>query len=510
MSTEDTLPRYTEFVDRLVSALGGAAAVSAAATETTVADGWRHHPGWGTLPSEPESSAEFSYTLRQDTVAPRYRLALKAKTHLVPAQLDYVETGNGSRGHVDGVDFMFDTRPVNTPIASWRVATRQRHNDLISPLRIARKLLAPEADVSVDDAVLTLREVGRPPLRITLDPATGLPATFAVTEEHSPLGDVLVEVWFGDYREAGALTLPHHVTITIDGVTVHDEVRSSIEISDRADDAEFAVAESAVQDGSAGQVAYAHYSTEWIMTYVLAGVRFYFDLQVAPVTPEAVDLAEGVKLVIGPSHNTMVVEMPDHTLAVEAPLYDEYTHAALAQVKAAFPGKPLRTVVGTHFHYDHIGGLREFAAEGDITVLAGEPTVPFFERIFDGQHTVDPDRFSGNPVPVTVRGVADSLALPMADGGNVELYRISNDHTEDMLIVYLSKAKLVFESDLWNPTPVEPAPNSGRGRVTTQLYEAIVKLGLDVETVVGGHNGTDGKTLAHAAPFSYLKIAAGY
>jgi hypothetical protein len=33
---------------------------------------------------------------------------------------------------------------------------------------------------------------------------------------------------------------------------------------------------------------------------------------------------------------------------------------------------------------------------------------------------------------------------------------------------------------------------------------------LDVRTVVGGHRGTDGKTWAFAAPFSYLKTAAGY
>ena len=34
-------------------------------------------------------------------------------------------------------------------------------------------------------------------------------------------------------------------------------------------------------------------------------------------------------------------------------------------------------------------------------------------------------------------------------------------------------------------------------------------LGLDVETVVGGHRGTDGTTQTHAAPLSYLKTAAG-
>jgi hypothetical protein len=46
--------------------------------------------------------------------------------------------------------------------------------------------------------------------------------------------------------------------------------------------------------------------------------------------------------------------------------------------------------------------------------------------------------------------------------------------------------------------------------VATQLYDAITSRGLDVEIVVGGHHGSDGKTWAHAAPPSYLKTAAGY
>jgi hypothetical protein len=39
------------------------------------------------------------------------------------------------------------------------------------------------------------------------------------------------------------------------------------------------------------------------MSYVFSGVRFYFDLQVAPVTPDAVELAPGVKIVVGPSQS---------------------------------------------------------------------------------------------------------------------------------------------------------------------------------------------------------------
>jgi hypothetical protein len=91
----------------------------------------------------------------------------------------------------------------------------------------------------------------------------------------------------------------------------------------------------------------------------------------------------------------------------------------------------------------------------------------------------------------------------------LRIQRIDTDHSNDTLVAYVSKPGVLFESDLWNATPVEPAPHSGRGRLATQLYDAIDALDLDVRTIVSGHRGTDGHTLAHAAPLAYLKIVAG-
>jgi glyoxylase-like metal-dependent hydrolase (beta-lactamase superfamily II) len=400
---------------------------------------------------------------------------------------------------------MFAPRPVDQAIPAWRVAARQRHLDLTSPLRLAHKLLAAASDVRVVDGELVLTEAGKPPVRITVA-GDGTIEKVSLIEDHSPRGDSLVEIHFGRYAVAGAVRLPYDVEITVDGIVVQQETRFRIVVDSAA--ADFVVPEAGLA-ADAEQLAYAQQSTEWIMTYVLSGVRFYFDLQTAPVEPKAVDVAEGVKVVLGPSHNILVVEMPDYVVAVDAPLYARYTSAALAQVRDAFPGKPLRYVVGTHFHYDHIGGIREFVAEGNVIVIAGDSSVPFFEEILRSDHSIEPDRLQTSPVATTVQGVTDKLVLPTADGGTLEIHRIETDHSDDTLIAYVSGPKLIFESDLWNATPTRPEPFSYRGRLAVQLCDAITARGLDVETVVSGHNGSDGVTSTHVAPYSYLQRTAG-
>jgi hypothetical protein len=67
--------RLVSVIEQLVAAMGGKSTVEGAGTEAITADGWRLHPGWGTHPGKPEKVAEFSYTLLEEPVRPRYRLS---------------------------------------------------------------------------------------------------------------------------------------------------------------------------------------------------------------------------------------------------------------------------------------------------------------------------------------------------------------------------------------------------------------------------------------------------
>jgi glyoxylase-like metal-dependent hydrolase (beta-lactamase superfamily II) len=66
----------------------------------------------------------------------------------------------------------------------------------------------------------------------------------------------------------------------------------------------------------------------------------------------------------GGSHNSVLIELQDQLVLVEVPLNDARSQAVIDHAKGLVPGKPLRTVVNSHAHFDHAGGVRTAVAEG--------------------------------------------------------------------------------------------------------------------------------------------------
>jgi hypothetical protein len=79
--------------------------------------------------------------------------------------------------------------------------------------------------------------------------------------------------------------------------------------------------------------------------------------------------------------------------------------------------------------------------------------------------------------------------MVLSDAGHeVVVYDIGpNPHADEMLILYLPNEKILFEADLLAaPRSGPPAP---AGAATVHFAEAIEKLGLEVEMLVGVHGG---------------------
>jgi glyoxylase-like metal-dependent hydrolase (beta-lactamase superfamily II) len=193
-------------------------------------------------------------------------------------------------------------------------------------------------------------------------------------------------------------------------------------------------------------------------------------------------LGSGVFFVSGGSHNSLIIEQPDHLIVVEPALYESLAQAVIAQIKSRFPTKPIRYVIVSHFHVDHGGGVRAYAAEG-ATVVAGEASQAHFQAILAAPHTVFPDALQNNPRPVEVLAVPVSAGLPLS-GGAVVVYPVAEQtHAADMVVPFIPTEGLVFVSDLFSPAGATVTA----AEIPLPLQQTFSRFALTVTTIAGGH-----------------------
>ena len=204
-------------------------------------------------------------------------------------------------------------------------------------------------------------------------------------------------------------------------------------------------------------------------------------------------LAPGVVLVGGGSHNSVAVEFKDFVTVIEGPLSNQRTNAVVAEVHKLFPNKPIKYLVNTHNHFDHLGGVRGFVAEG-ATVITDERNRNFYQRVvFAPQsRTLAPDRLSTRPFAPTGPGTLDlqtfSEQYTISDGNEtIQLFHVDGlNHSDNMLIAYLPKEKIVINADLYGPPPAGGNIQNVNANAVA-LYRNIKRLKLDVNQHVPIH-----------------------
>ena len=147
------------------------------------------------------------------------------------------------------------------------------------------------------------------------------------------------------------------------------------------------------------------------------------------------------------------------SLLVEAPLSDDRTQALMAKIKEIAPGKPVRYVVMTHYHFDHSGGLRGWIAQG-ATIVTTAGNKAFVEQVAAAKHTIRPDDLSRAPKAAVVETFTGKRVFTAGDR-TVELYDVGpNPHVAEMTVAYLPKEKTLFVADLFTipaEGPIAPA-----------------------------------------------------
>ena len=202
------------------------------------------------------------------------------------------------------------------------------------------------------------------------------------------------------------------------------------------------------------------------------------------VTAEKV--ADGVWFMGGGSHNSVAIEMKDHLVLVESPLFDGRVAAVLAEANKLVVGKAVRYVINSHHHFDHAGGLRAAAAAGAMLVVS-KAAKPYFERAFANPSRINPDLLAKSGRKA--KFVAVDGRRVFSDATRTIDVRFIEDsvHAEGFMMVYLPKEKLLIEADAFTPSPPNaPAPAQANGN-NVNLAQNIDKLKLDVDRILPLH-----------------------
>jgi len=501
-SAEDPEDPEPGLLDRTSAALGGADAILATRSERVEASGTRLDPGEARTSREAIEISDFTYALTHRLEEDRLKVEITSTGELLfPATMDYSLAIDGRHGYLEGQSDLFNPATDPRPLPSTQLATQLKHAGVTSLAAVMRRMLADTGAVSEEEDadldgqphhVLALESADHPPLRLLIDPESSLPSALETVEHTPPLGDSLVRVRFADYRAAGELELPHEVTIDVDGIEVHRETRAEVELDPDEPDDLYAVADALQAPFDEAEGRRGWLSAQYFQGVELLGLSFLYDDQ-AEAAFSFVELAPGVFHVQGVTHHVLLVEMSDHLVLVDAPLHEGYCDRLRTAIAERFPDKPIATVIASHFHYDHIGGIRNFGADGGLTVVTGADSAGFLEAVFANPYTVAPDRYAASPEPVTIESVDDSTTL--TDGERtIEVHRIEAAHAADMLIVHLPAEGILFNSDLWSP---EQGQLVGYFLVgATDLRDEAQRLGIPATTLVAGAHSVATGTLA--------------
>ena len=201
---------------------------------------------------------------------------------------------------------------------------------------------------------------------------------------------------------------------------------------------------------------------------------------------EVSEIAPGVLRIGGGSHNSVVVEQRRGLVVIEAPLSEERSEAVIAKIHELYPGTPITSVINTHAHFDHAGGLRTYVDAG-IPVITHVRNVPYYQRAWAAPRTLNPDRLAKSGRAPVFRAVDGTLELD-DDVQPVEIHAIRDSgHNDAFVMIWLPRHRVLVEADAWTPTPPGAAPQAQVNPLWINLDANIRRLALDVERIVPLH-----------------------
>lgn len=201
-------------------------------------------------------------------------------------------------------------------------------------------------------------------------------------------------------------------------------------------------------------------------------------------------MADGVYLLGGGPANSYMVEFDTFVAVFEAPGDEERSLAVIEEVAKLAPGKPIRWLVSSHPHFDHIGGLRTYLHIG-ATIVTHMANLAFLNTdvLNYEPRTMKPDILSRWPPTEVAEGYnyeAVQESYVITDNKRIlrVMYVQPLAHVTGMLMAYLPAEKIAFEADLFDTH--EP-PRAAQLPAMRSLANQVQRMKLDVQTLAPIH-----------------------
>ncbi len=195
-----------------------------------------------------------------------------------------------------------------------------------------------------------------------------------------------------------------------------------------------------------------------------------------PIQTTKVDGTEGVYVFRNVNHQAMFVVTSDGVIATDPVAYGRPNGGQqyLDEIRKV-TDKPVKYVIYSHHHFDHIAGGKAFKDAG-ATFIAHRRAKERLQQLQD-PHTVIPDEI-----------VSDQGRTLTLGGTTIELSYHGLNHSDSTLVMRLPKERILFVVDT---LPVGTIPGRGMIDMYPLETEAFMKtvLAMDWDRLIPGHPG---------------------
>jgi glyoxylase-like metal-dependent hydrolase (beta-lactamase superfamily II) len=207
---------------------------------------------------------------------------------------------------------------------------------------------------------------------------------------------------------------------------------------------------------------------------------------------ELVRLEDDIHVLAGAGGNVVVCGDADHLLVIDSGVPQRGAEV-LAQAQKLIPDARRKTLVDTHWHFDHTGGNPAFAAAGFAIVASTATRTRLGQRI-----TLEDLGMTAEPLPEPARPTTtfdDRLTIHAGPAGPITLTKFKPAHTDTDIVAVFEKHGILHTGDLLfaRAFPVMDRSTGGSLDGYIAATQKLLEIVDDKTRVVPGHGAMSGK-----------------